>query len=106
MSVLQHTNTAFSDRQARLAERLEAEWDSPQDEEPVIIEEAPKIGTPPNHLYVIWQEWSDLSPLERSRMVLKAYEHKLGSANAANLHEVTLAMGLTPDEARMMKIEF
>ena len=110
MAVLQRTNGPLTDRQAQLTERLEAEWNNPQDErpgiEPVIIEESTRHSPVPIHLYVVWQEWSDLSPLERSRTILKAYERHLGHENAAQVTEVTLAMGLTPDEARLMKIEF
>lgn len=106
MAVLQRINMMTTDRQARLAELLEAEWEHPQNAEPLIIEEKPRQEAPPNHIYVIWQEWSDLSPLERSRVIFAAYTRKLGEANEILLQEVTLAMGLTPDEARRMNIEF
>ena len=110
MAVLQRTNGPLTDRQAQLTERLEAEWNNPQEDrpgtEPVIIEESTRNSPAPVHLYVVWQEWSDLSPLERSRTILKAYERHLGEANAAQVTEITLAMGLTPDEARLMKINF
>jgi len=108
MAVLQRINGPLTDRQAYLRERLEAEWNDPdpQGAEPIIIEESTRQGPTPIHLYVVWQEWDDLSPLERSRIILKAYEHHLGPANAALVTDVTLAMGLTPAEARLMKIEF
>jgi hypothetical protein len=106
MAVLQRINGPLTDRQAQLRERLEAEWEDPQGAEPIIIEESTRQGPAPVHLYVVWQEWSDLSPLERSRIILKAYEHHLGVDNAARVTDVTLAMGLTPDEARKMNIEF
>ena len=105
MAVLQRINLVTTDRQARLAELLEAEWESPQNAEPLIIEEKPREEAPPNHIYVVWQEWSDLSPLERSRVIFAAYAHKLGPANEGLVQEVTLAMGLTPDEAKAMNIE-
>ena len=103
MPVLQRTNIVSGDRQARLAERLEAEWENPQNEQPIIIEERPQQEAVPNHLYVVWQEWEDLSPLERSRLILQAYERYRGRDLAT---EVTLAMGLTPDEARHMNLKF
>lgn len=108
MAVLQRINGPLTDRQAQLQERLEAEWGDPdpQGAEPIIIEESTRQGPAPVHLYVVWQEWDDLSPLERSRIILKAYEHHLGPANAALVTDVTLVMGLTPAEARLMKIEF
>ncbi len=105
MAVLQRINFATTDRQAHLAETLKAEWQNPQNAEPLIIEESPRPDAPPNHIYVVWQEWSDLTPLERSRVIFAAYTQKLGFASEAFLQEVTLAMGLTPEEARAMNIE-
>ena len=105
MAVLQRINLATTDRQARLAEVLEAEWQNPQNTEPLIIEERPHQDAPPNHIYVVWQEWSDLTPMERSRVIFAAYAQKLGFANEPLLQEVTLAMGLTPAEAKAMNIE-
>ncbi len=108
MAVLQRVNNPLTDRKAQLRERLEAEWENPDQQggEPIIIEESTRQGPSPVHLYVVWQEWSDLSPLERSRIILSAYEHHLGPSNTAMVTDITLAMGLTPDEARKMKIEF
>lgn len=105
MAVLQRVNFATTNRQAQLAEILEAEWQNPQNAEPLIIEERPREEAPPNHIYVVWQEWSDLTPLERSRVIFAAYAQVLGLENEPFLQEVTLAMGLTPEEARAMKIE-
>lgn len=108
MSVLQRINGPLTDRQAQLRERLEAEWERPDSQgvEPIIIEEFTRQGKSPVHIYVVWQEWESLTPLERSRTILKAYEHHLGPTNVALISEVTLVMGLTPAEARLMKIEF
>ena len=106
MAVLQRLNVSTTDRQAHLAEILEAEWQNPRNPEPLIIEERPRQEAPPNHIYVVWQEWSDLTPMERSRVIFAAYAQKLGSTAEASLQEVTLAMGLTPEEARRMNIEF
>lgn len=105
MAVLQRINQASADRHDQMTERLYQEWHAPQpgEGEPFIIEESPRLGGWPNHLYVIWSEWSDLSPLERSRMILQAYRQHHGLERTMI---VTLAMGLTPDEARLMKIEF
>jgi len=81
------------------------EWRAQQtgEGEPLIIEEAPLSGGRANHLYVIWSEWADLTPIERSRLIMQAYEKHRGRDLA---NGVTLAMGLTPEEARHMKIEF
>jgi len=80
------------------------EWQAPGNNEPVIIEERPAEGLPPNHLYVVWGEWEDLSPLQRSRIILKAYEQKLG-ANAGLITQVTIAMGLTREQAHTIGLD-
>lgn len=41
--------------------------------------------------------------MERSRLIMQAYAQYRGSDRADS---VTLAMGLTPEEARRMNIEF
>lgn len=88
----------------RLLELLYQEWRAQRagEGEPLIIEEAPRSGELPNHLYVVWSEWGDLTPIERSRLILQAYERYRGRDIATR---VTLAMGLTPAEARQMGIE-
>lgn len=105
MPVAQRVGTAERIKTEQLSERLLEEWRAQQagEGEPLIIEEAPRRGERPNHLYVVWSEWSDLTPMERSKMILQAYE-KYKGRDIAN--SVTLAMGLTPDEARIMKIDF
>lgn len=88
----------------RLLELLYQEWQAQRvgEGEPLIIEEAPRSGELPNHLYVVWSKWGDLTPIERSRLILQAYERYRGRDIATS---VTLAMGLTPAEARQMGIE-
>lgn len=105
MAVLLRTNTRVADQHQDLLNRLLAEWQHPQpseNAEPVIIEERPGNHDRVNHLYVVWGDWGDLSPLERSRLILQAFEQYRGRDLAAS---VTLAMGLTPGEARQMGIE-
>ena len=89
----------------QLLERLLQEWRAQQigEGEPLIIEESPRDGDRPNQLYVVWSEWDDLTPLERSRLIMQAYGEYRGPDFS---NSVTLAMGLTPVEARLMKIEF
>ncbi len=67
-----------------------------------MIEESPLRGERPNHLYVVWSKWGDLTPIERSKLMLQAYERYRSRDLAAS---VTLAMGLTPAEARQRGIE-
>ena len=104
MAVLYRVNQASADHHEQLLARLLQEWRAQQvgKGEPLIIEEAPHSGGRANHLYVVWSEWADLTPIERSRLILQAYAQYRGSDLA---NSVTLAMGLTPDEARHMNIE-
>jgi len=97
MAILQRTSAVDTDRSEELTHRLLIEWQAPHDgvDEPLIVLEAPAAGATPNHVYVIWQEWSDLAPTIRSRVILKAYETIYG----ADVVNVTIAMGLTKSEA-------
>jgi hypothetical protein len=98
--ITQHTNQ----RATQLEDRLAQEWESPEGDaaEPIIIEESERQRVP-DHLYVIWSEWADLSQYERSKIVLNAYERVRGRSLALN---VSLAMGLTVEEADRMGIEY
>ncbi len=105
MPIARRVGTVERVKAEQLLKRLLQEWRAQQagEGEPLIIEEAPRSGDRPNHLYVVWSEWDDLTPIERSRLIMQAYE-KYRGRDVAN--SVTLAMGLTPDEARAMRIEF
>jgi hypothetical protein len=94
------TNARLLDLEARLLQ----EWRQPQQEavEPIIIEEREGRGGPPD-LYVIWQDWADLSRSDRSKIILNAYEQQYG--REASL-EIMVANGLTPKEADLMGIEY
>ncbi len=102
MSFAQLTRPVGSN-QTELESRLVQEWSHPQNgsSEPVIIEES-EIRQVPSHLYVIWDEWRLLSQYERSKIILNVYEQVRGRNFALN---VSVAMGLTPEEAQRMGIE-
>ncbi len=91
----------------RLLARLQQEWQQPNPaaEEPVIIETSDVLRPQqtPTHLYVIWGEWRELTPRRRSEMMMDAYIAARGRAHALN---VTLAMGLTPEEADNLGIKY
>jgi hypothetical protein len=103
MSFAQITRNINS-RYVEMEERLVHEWQHPQKGvvEPIIIMEADRQQTP-THLYVIWSEWSDLSMRDRSKIILNAYERAQGRNIALN---ITVAMGLTPEDAQRMGIEY
>lgn len=105
MPVQRRVGTLERIKTEQLLERLLQEWRAQQagEGEPLIIEESPLRGGRANHLYVIWSDWNDLTPIERSKLIMQAYTQFRGSELADS---VTLAMGLTPDEARHMNIEF
>ena len=105
MPVQRRVGTLERIKTEQLLERLLQEWRAQQagEGEPLIIEESPLRGGRANHLYVIWSDWTDLTPIERSKLIMQAYTQFRGSDLA---NSVTLAMGLTPDEARHMNIEF
>lgn len=91
----------------RLRERLRQEWAGEQADAlgPVIIETTNNLRpqSTPTHLYVFWSAWSGLSQQQRSEMMMNVYEQVRGRASALN---VTLAMGLTPEEAARMGIHY
>jgi hypothetical protein len=89
---------------AELSRRLADEWRDPSgpDPEPFIVEEqAP--GSSATRIYVFWSEWSGLSQRERSEIIMDAYEKARGLDPS---RRVTLAMGLTPEEARQMGLRY
>lgn len=104
MPVDRRVGTVSRTNTERLLELLYQEWRAQRagEGEPLIIEESPRDGDRPNHLYVVWSEWGDLTPIERSRLIMQAYEKYRGRDLATS---VTLAMGLTPDEARRINIQ-
>ncbi len=85
-------------------QRLVEELKNPQPgtAEPIIILESQGQQTP-THLYVIWSEWGQLTQLERSEIVLDAYREAKGTSFASHLR---VALGLTPEEAERMGIDY
>ena len=87
-----------------LLNRLVAEWQQPAPgaQQPIIIEESAGQNVPV-HLYVIWDDWAPLGSIERSEVIMDAYEQLHGRGSAVN---VTIAMGLTPLEADRLGIRY
>lgn len=105
MPLAQRIQTQYNSLYEKLINELLSEWRTPQSDhkEPVIIEEAPSRDERANHLYVIWSAWESLTPIERSKMILQAYEKYRGRDLALS---ITLAMGLTPQEASKLNLEY
>ncbi len=87
-----------------LLNRLAAEWQQPVPgaQQPIIIEEGGGQNQPV-HLYVVWDDWAPLGSIERSEVIMDAYDQVRGRGGAAN---VTVAMGLTPIEAERLGIRY
>jgi hypothetical protein len=86
-----------------LLERLVAEWQHPDPKasQPIILEEREGPGKT-IHVYVIWDDWGSLSGVERSEIIVDAFEQRYGQQESLDL---TVAMGLTPVEADRMGIK-
>lgn len=95
-----YSDPRASDLQARLVQ----EWTLPQADsvEPVIIEENAQFYQDLKHLYVVWSEWEGLNQRERSRIIMGAY----GQVHASGAASITVAMGLTPQEADRLGVEY
>lgn len=91
-----------SDEAARLVSRLadELRQPAPGEAQPLILLEGGDAEHP-QHIYVIWDEWRDISGIERSEVIMEAFEHAKGKDRCL---DVTLAMGLTSAEAKRLNI--
>jgi len=69
---------------------------------PVILLEWTKGGSPSLHVFVVWddQQWTEIDRAERSEVIMDAME----KARPDEALKVTIAMGLTSDEAKRLKI--
>ena len=81
----------------KLVKRLAKEWQSANStaREPVILEERNRKGDV-EHVYVIWGDWAHLDRTLRGEIIMDAAEIKFAPND---LQSITIAMGLTPDEA-------
>jgi hypothetical protein len=88
-----------------LVARLAAEYRNPVEGEvePLLMEfdDTRHHGT--IHLYVIWQDWKPLDLRERSEVIMEAFEDARGPEQALR---VSVAMGLTREEADRMGIKY
>lgn len=81
---------------------LMGEWSNPSENgQPLIIIEG-QDGEP-RHIYVIWDEWGELSQVDRSEVIMDVVDHLAGEAVIND--PVTVAMGLTSEEARRFGID-
>lgn len=89
-----------------LRDRLEQEWRAPDPEarQPVLIEETvDPANRAQRRLIVIWDDWAYLSQLQRSEIIMDAYEN---THPIEQVMQVTVAMGLTAQEAERMGLNY
>jgi hypothetical protein len=100
MPVRDSLKTSGAASESELQAELEAELESPKETgEPDIVIERPHPSTV--HLFVIWSKFSGLEQSVRSSIILDSYAAVKGVPES---QKVTVAMGLTPDEAKRMGI--
>ena len=93
-----------SETHDQLVGDLLREWKCPNqgNTEPVILEETGQDGKLA-HIYVVWSRWAHLDRIERSEIVMEAAERKMPPHRVM---DISIAMGLTPDEAKRMRIKY
>ena len=94
---------SFFEEHTELVRLLAAEWSNPNPSaaEPVIGIERGLDGLPA-HVYVVWSKWEYVDRVERSEIVMEAATIALSPEEVNN---ITIAMGLTPEEAPSMGIQ-
>ena len=107
MPFAQITAATPAAERAALREQLTQEWQNRQSDlaEPVIIEERAQLYSDLLHLYVVWSRWAGMGQRERSSIIMEAYR-EAHPQHPDNILAVTVAMGLTPEEAQRMGIEY
>lgn len=87
-----------------LTRRLVDEWRASESNaaQPVILE-LRRSKDEPMELYVVWDEWTPLDGVERSEIIMDAFEQRYGRDEFTN---VTVAMGLTAREADRMGVPY
>lgn len=98
---LVRTRPANADELTRL---LHGEWTKPRRSgQPLIIIEGK--AREPYHIYVVWDAWRELNQTERSEIIMDVVENLAGEDCLPTSSPVTVAMGLTTEEAKRMGIK-
>lgn len=104
MPVKRRLQRTLPDSAGELTRLLHNEWTKPKRSgQPLIVIEGNK--NQPIHIYVIWDRWGDLSQTERSEMIMDVIDHLSGKDRLPANSPVTVAMGLTTEEAKRMGIK-
>ncbi len=103
MSFRRATARSLPPSATELENRLVTEMKTPDNApnvQPVIVAEPP-APAPISRLFVIWDDWTDLTQQDRSEIIMNAYTRAEGLPAAAR---ISVAMGLTAAEAAKMGI--
>ena len=96
-----------------LQKQLAEEWKNPRDDsgQPMIIIIGEEHEGIPIHIYVVWDEWSSISSqTDRSEIIMDTLDQLTDPVNVPDssgfpdIARVTVAMGLTTEEAERMGI--
>ena len=85
-----------------LAQELTKEGVSPTPDVPTVYEEAQSYGDN-LHVTVIWNKWAGIPAEERGAIILDAY---VQAGLDDEMRRITLALGLTPEDAENLRIEY
>ena len=89
---------------AELTRKLIDEWRTPKAKgQPLIVIEGQKGQ--PTYIYVIWDKWGGMDQLDRSEIIMDAVENLSGDKMIPDMSLITVAMGLTTEEAKRMRIK-
>jgi hypothetical protein len=83
-----------------LVERLRQEITGERKDGPRIYVE-PVRGTAKRRVTVVWEKWVDVPIEDRGRVIVEAFERAQGAETAL---AISLALGLTPEDAKKMGI--
>ena len=106
MPVREYVESPHTPEAQGLLQELVGEWDHPSERDdpqtPVILIKR-REALNALHIYVVWDSWADMDQAERSEIIMDACEKHLGEEQTL---KVTVAMGLTRDEAVRMGIDY
>ena len=104
MPIKNRLQRALPSSATELTRLLMHEWTKPKKAgQPLIVLEGAKGQ--PQHVYVIWDQWQGLDQRQRSEIIMDVVEHLSGRHALRDLSLVTVAMGLTTEEAKRMGID-
>jgi hypothetical protein len=98
------TERQLSPAASELRAALIQEWEHPTERpnQPIVLLDRRAPGDA-RHVFVVWDRWGAMEQLERSETIMDACEKVLGVEESL---KVTVAMGLTKEEAKRLNIRY